>query len=217
MGDYYRPLGVRTALVGKTHMTADIEGMQRLGVDPKSIIGVRVSECGFDPYERDDGLHGRGPGRRLRQGPTAALQQISQRQGLSRRQPLARLGQCRAGRRQQARVRLGDAPRAQACAREGRRFRDALHDAARHRFHPRGGRRRRGACICPTSSRTGPISRRRPTTTMYSRSRCHSGGALGRGAQESASGVRAVHGAARQQDRSRATKCARRSSRSTWG
>jgi arylsulfatase A-like enzyme len=61
MGDYYRPLGVRTALVGKTHMTADKEGMERLGVDPKSIIGVRVSECGFDPYERDDGLHGRGP------------------------------------------------------------------------------------------------------------------------------------------------------------
>ena len=61
MGDYYRALGVRTALVGKTHMTADIEGMKRLGVDPKSIIGVRVSECGFDPYERDDGLHGSGP------------------------------------------------------------------------------------------------------------------------------------------------------------
>jgi arylsulfatase A-like enzyme len=61
MGDYSRPLGVRTALVGKTHMTADLEGMQRLGVDPKSIIGVRVSECGFEPYERDDGLHGQGP------------------------------------------------------------------------------------------------------------------------------------------------------------
>ena len=61
MGDYSRPLGVQTALVGKTHMTADIEGMERLGVDPKSIIGVRVSECGFDPYERDDGLHAQGP------------------------------------------------------------------------------------------------------------------------------------------------------------
>ena len=61
MGDYYRALGVQTALVGKTHMTADIEGMKRLGVDPKSIIGVRVSECGFDPYERDDGLHTQGP------------------------------------------------------------------------------------------------------------------------------------------------------------
>jgi arylsulfatase A-like enzyme len=61
MGDYYRALGVRTALVGKTHMTADIDGMKRLGVDPSTIIGVRVSECGFDPYERDDGLHTQGP------------------------------------------------------------------------------------------------------------------------------------------------------------
>jgi arylsulfatase A-like enzyme len=61
LGDHLRPLGVRTALVGKTHMRADIEGMQRLGIDPNSIIGVRVAECGFDPYERDDGLHGIGP------------------------------------------------------------------------------------------------------------------------------------------------------------
>ena len=61
MGDYLRPLGMRTALAGKTHMEADVEGMQRLGIDPNSIIGVRVSECGFEPYERDDGLHGMGP------------------------------------------------------------------------------------------------------------------------------------------------------------
>jgi len=61
MGDYLRPLGVRTALVGKTHMKGDQEGMERLGIDPASIIGVRVAECGFDPYERDDGLHAIGP------------------------------------------------------------------------------------------------------------------------------------------------------------
>ncbi len=61
LGDYLRPLGVRTVLVGKTHMRADKEGMQRLGIDPNSIIGVRVSECGFDPYDRDDGLHAVGP------------------------------------------------------------------------------------------------------------------------------------------------------------
>ncbi len=61
LGDYTRRLGVQAGLVGKTHMNADVEGMERLGVDPKSIIGVRVSECGFDPYERDDGLHGSGP------------------------------------------------------------------------------------------------------------------------------------------------------------
>jgi arylsulfatase A-like enzyme len=61
LGDYTRRLGVQAALVGKTHMVADVEGMERLGVAPDSIIGVRVSECGFDPFERDDGLHGAGP------------------------------------------------------------------------------------------------------------------------------------------------------------
>jgi arylsulfatase A-like enzyme len=61
MGDYLRPLGLDTVLVGKTHMQPDTESMERLGIDPHSIIGVRVSECGFDPYERDDGLHGIGP------------------------------------------------------------------------------------------------------------------------------------------------------------
>lgn len=61
MGDYLRPLGVDTVLVGKTHMQPDTEGMERLGIDPQSIIGVRVSECGFDPYDRDDGLHAFGP------------------------------------------------------------------------------------------------------------------------------------------------------------
>jgi arylsulfatase A-like enzyme len=61
MGDYLRPLGLRTALVGKTHMEPDKETMQRLGIDPQSIIGVRVSECGFEPYERDDGLWAIGP------------------------------------------------------------------------------------------------------------------------------------------------------------
>ena len=61
LGDYLRALGVQAGLVGKTHMRADREGMERLGIDPSSLIGVRVAECGFDPYERDDGLHGVGP------------------------------------------------------------------------------------------------------------------------------------------------------------
>ncbi len=61
LGDYLRPLGMDCALVGKTHMEPDKEGMERLGIDPASIIGVRVAECGFDPYERDDGLHALGP------------------------------------------------------------------------------------------------------------------------------------------------------------
>ncbi len=57
IGDHLRPLGVRSVLVGKTHMRADLAGMSRLGIDPKSHIGVRISECGFDPFERDDGIH----------------------------------------------------------------------------------------------------------------------------------------------------------------
>ena len=77
LGDYLRPLGVRTALVGKTRMEADVEGMQRLGIDPKSIIGVRVAECGFEPYERDDGLHGLWTGRPLRSA-RPALQSLPQ-------------------------------------------------------------------------------------------------------------------------------------------
>ncbi|TFL11264.1 phosphonate monoester hydrolase [Pusillimonas caeni] len=57
IGDHLRPLGVRSVLVGKTHMRADLAGMARLGIDPSSQVGVRISECGFDPYERDDGIH----------------------------------------------------------------------------------------------------------------------------------------------------------------
>lgn len=57
LGDHLREVGARAVLVGKTHMTADLEGMAWLGIDPKSQIGVSRSECGFEPFERDDGLH----------------------------------------------------------------------------------------------------------------------------------------------------------------
>ena len=58
MGDHLRALGMDCWLLGKTHMEADTEGMARLGISPDSLIGVRQSECGFDPFVRDDGLHG---------------------------------------------------------------------------------------------------------------------------------------------------------------
>ncbi len=61
LGDHLRRIGVRTALCGKTHMTADVEGMKRLGLAPDSEIGALVSECGFEPFEREDGLHPDGP------------------------------------------------------------------------------------------------------------------------------------------------------------
>lgn len=57
LGDYMRPLGLRTVLIGKTHFAADIAEMTRLGLDPKSPDGVLMSQCGFEPFERDDGLH----------------------------------------------------------------------------------------------------------------------------------------------------------------
>ena len=61
LGDHLREAGARAVLVGKTHMAADAEGMAWLGIDPKSEIGVRASECGFEVFERDDGLHPDSP------------------------------------------------------------------------------------------------------------------------------------------------------------
>ena len=57
LGDHLRPYGMRPVLIGKTHMRADSAGMARLGIDPHSPIGARIAECGFDLWERDDGLH----------------------------------------------------------------------------------------------------------------------------------------------------------------
>jgi len=60
LGDHMSELGVRTVLCGKTHMAADVEGMKRLGIDPGSGIGSRIAECGFEVWDRLDGLHPTG-------------------------------------------------------------------------------------------------------------------------------------------------------------
>jgi arylsulfatase A-like enzyme len=57
LGDYMREQGVRCGLVGKTHMVADTKGMARLEIDAGGRLGILSSQCGFDPIERDDGLH----------------------------------------------------------------------------------------------------------------------------------------------------------------
>ncbi len=57
LGDHLRELDVKCSLVGKTHMTPDLDGMKRLGIEPESTIGALVSECGFDAFVRDDGLN----------------------------------------------------------------------------------------------------------------------------------------------------------------
>ena len=56
IGDFMRPHGLRCALVGKTHMAADADGMARLGVDRMSELGIMAAEAGLEPIERDDGL-----------------------------------------------------------------------------------------------------------------------------------------------------------------
>ncbi|MCB0161414.1 MAG: sulfatase-like hydrolase/transferase, partial [Caldilineaceae bacterium] len=57
VGEHLAEVGVRTALVGKTHIIPDTDGMARLGIDPASPTGRSLAECGFEPFERDDGLH----------------------------------------------------------------------------------------------------------------------------------------------------------------
>lgn len=61
LGDHLRTEGMSSWLIGKTHMKADAEGLKRLGLEPDSIIGARLSECGFDVFERDDGMRPEGP------------------------------------------------------------------------------------------------------------------------------------------------------------
>lgn len=48
---------MKCALVGKTHMRPDKEGMQRLGIEPEGTIGALVSQCGFEVFVREDGTN----------------------------------------------------------------------------------------------------------------------------------------------------------------
>ena len=57
LGDYLRPYGYRVGIVGKTHFKPDRAGMKKLGISVDGDLGVLLGECGFEPWERDDGLH----------------------------------------------------------------------------------------------------------------------------------------------------------------
>lgn len=82
LGQHLKALGVRNVLVGKTHMTADDEGMERLGIPRGSVIGVEAAQCGFEPYERDDGLHPSRPG-----APRPAYDRYLEEKGFAARNP----------------------------------------------------------------------------------------------------------------------------------
>lgn len=57
LGDYLRPHGIRTALVGKTHATPNLDALQRLAIDPDSPQAEALNEVGFEPYLRHDGIY----------------------------------------------------------------------------------------------------------------------------------------------------------------
>ncbi|QKZ02451.1 alkaline phosphatase family protein [Pseudomonas eucalypticola] len=56
LGDYLRPAGIRTALVGKTHATPNTDAQQRLAMTPGSSEAEQLNEVGFEAYFRHDGL-----------------------------------------------------------------------------------------------------------------------------------------------------------------
>ncbi|WP_127557308.1 sulfatase-like hydrolase/transferase [Saccharospirillum alexandrii] len=61
LADYLKPLNQRVVLLGKTHMKPDLDGMDRLGIEPGSELGQRLYNAGFTEGEHDDGLHPEGP------------------------------------------------------------------------------------------------------------------------------------------------------------
>ena len=56
LGDHLRALGLRVAVVGKTHVTADHKGLKRVGADMPSTAALLAAEGGFEAFERDDGI-----------------------------------------------------------------------------------------------------------------------------------------------------------------
>jgi len=56
MGEHLRQLGLRTAVIGKTHAVADQDGIARLRLDAPSRESLLLAEGGFEPYARHDGV-----------------------------------------------------------------------------------------------------------------------------------------------------------------
>ena len=57
MADYLSPLGVKTAIIGKTHIEADTDSLDWLGLPEDAQARQKLSQGGFFPVERDDGVH----------------------------------------------------------------------------------------------------------------------------------------------------------------
>ena len=85
IGDYLRPHGYRAVLVGKTHFKPDLElprpARHRSGTSP----GLPYWQCGFEAFERDDGLHPEVDGKLY--GPDPAYNQWLRQLGYSGENP----------------------------------------------------------------------------------------------------------------------------------
>jgi arylsulfatase A-like enzyme len=57
LGEYLSAIGMPLTLVGKTHVTPDLHGLERLGVDPAGALGGRLAQGGFTLADRYDGHH----------------------------------------------------------------------------------------------------------------------------------------------------------------
>lgn len=57
IADYLRPHGIRTTVIGKTHLIPDRQEMERLRIDGASEAGQWVADGGFELWGRDDGIH----------------------------------------------------------------------------------------------------------------------------------------------------------------
>ncbi len=56
VADYLRPLGYRTAVIGKTHSFKNHLAMTELGIDMNSELARTAKSGGFEPYEHHEGL-----------------------------------------------------------------------------------------------------------------------------------------------------------------
>ena len=56
LADYLRPLGYRTAVVGKTHCRRSEEDLKAAHIDPNSDFAKGAASGGFEPYEWHEGL-----------------------------------------------------------------------------------------------------------------------------------------------------------------
>ncbi len=57
MGEYLRPLGLKTAVVGKVDLKTDKHNLDRYEIPLDSELATKMDNRAYDPYDRDIGIH----------------------------------------------------------------------------------------------------------------------------------------------------------------